>query len=409
MYEVEIEKLDHQARGIAHINEKIVFVENALPLEKVKVRIVKENKKIMEAVVMEYITRSKDRVESSCPYYKECGGCDLLHLSYEKQLIYKENKIKEIMNRYAELDEKLIKSIVPSPNQYNYRNKITLKVKNKIGYYKKKSYEIVEIENCLLANKKINEIIKQVSKISIPSSINELVIRSINEDEVSLTIYLQQKENIDNFINKLNNNFNSIKIILENKTLKETGKSNIIGRLDKYDYQMSQTAFFQVNTQQTINLYDKIKQYVKDFNTPTTLDLYCGTGSIGIYISEYASKVIGVEINSEAIENAKINAKNNKIENIEFLAGDAKTVLSQNNYLADLVIVDPPRSGLDLDVVIDIIKINPKDIIYVSCDPITLARDLKLFSNKYKVIEITPFDMFPNTYHVECVVKLVKN
>lgn len=409
MYEVEIEKLDHQARGIAHINEKIVFVENALPLEKVKVRIEKENKKIMEAVVMEYITRSKDRVESSCHYYKECGGCDLLHLSYEKQLIYKENKIKEIMNRYAELDEKLIKSIVPSPNQYNYRNKITLKVKNKIGYYKKKSYEIVEIENCLLANKKINEIIKQVSKISIPSSINELVIRSINEDEVSLTIYLQQKENIDNFINKLNNNFNSIKIILENKTLKETGKSNIIGRLDKYDYQMSQTAFFQVNTQQTINLYDKIKQYVKDFNTPTTLDLYCGTGSIGIYISEYASKVIGVEINSEAIENAKINAKNNKIENIEFLAGDAKTVLSQNNYSADLVIVDPPRSGLDLDVVIDIIKINPKDIIYVSCDPITLARDLKLFSNKYKVIEITPFDMFPNTYHVECVVKLVKN
>lgn len=409
MYEVEIEKLDHQARGIAHINEKIVFVENALPLEKVKVRIVKENKKIMEAVVMEYITRSKDRVESSCHYYKECGGCDLLHLSYEKQLIYKENKIKEIMNRYAELDEKLIKSIVPSPNQYNYRNKITLKVKNKIGYYKKKSYEIVEIENCLLANKKINEIIKQVSKISIPSSINELVIRSINEDEVSLTIYLQQKENIDNFINKLNNNFNSIKIILENKVLKEIGKSNIIGRLDKYDYQMSQTAFFQVNTQQTINLYDKIKQYVKDFNTPTTLDLYCGTGSIGIYISEYASKVIGVEINSEAIENAKINAKNNKIENIEFLAGDAKTVLSQNNYSADLVIVDPPRSGLDLDVVIDIIKINPKDIIYVSCDPITLARDLKLFSNKYKVIEITPFDMFPNTYHVECVVKLVKN
>jgi 23S rRNA (uracil1939-C5)-methyltransferase len=406
MYEVEIEKLDHQARGIAHINDKIVFVENALPLEKVKIRIVKENKKIMEAVVTEYITRSKNRVESSCPYYKECGGCDLLHLSYEKQLIYKENKIKEIMNRYAELDDKLIKSIVPSPVQYNYRNKITLKVKNKIGYYKKKSYDIVEVENCLLANKKINEIIKEFNEISVPKSINELVIRSINEDQISLTIYLQQKENIDGFINKLAKKFDSIKIIFENKLIKETGKSNIIGRLGKYDYQMSQTAFFQVNTQQTINLYDKIKQYVKNFNSPITLDLYCGTGSIGIYISEFASKVIGVEINSEAIENAKINAKNNNIKNIEFLAGDAKTVLSKNNYSADLVIVDPPRSGLDLDVVNDIIKINPKDIIYVSCDPITLARDLKLFSNKYKVVEITPFDMFPNTYHVECVVLL---
>lgn len=406
MYEVEIEKLDHQARGISHINDKIVFVENALPLEKVKVKIVKENKKIMEAVVIEYISRSKDRVESSCPYYKECGGCDLLHLSYEKQLIYKENKIKEIMNRYAELDDKLIKNIVPSPAQYNYRNKITLKVKNNIGYFKKKSYDIVEINNCLLANKKINEIIKEISKISVPKSINELVIRSINEDEFSLTIYLQNKENIDNFINKMKNNFDSIKIIFENKVLKEIGKNNIIGRLDKYNYQMSQTAFFQVNTQQTIKLYDKIKQYVKDFNSPITLDLYCGTGSIGIYISEYASKVIGVEINPEAIENAKINADNNGIKNIEFLAGDAKTVLNKNNYSAELVIVDPPRSGLDLEVVNDIIKINPKDIIYVSCDPITLARDLKLFSDKYKVIEITPFDMFPNTYHVECVVLL---
>jgi len=406
MYEVEIEKLDHQARGISHINDKIVFVENALPLEKVKVKIVKENKKIMEAVVIEYISRSKDRVESSCPYYKECGGCDLLHLSYEKQLIYKENKIKEIMNRYAELDDKLIKNIVPSPAQYNYRNKITLKVKNNIGYFKKKSYDIVEINNCLLANKKINKIIKEISKISVPKSINELVIRSINEDEFSLTIYLQNKENIDNFINKMKNNFDSIKIIFENKVLKEMGKSNIIGRLNKYNYQMSQTAFFQVNTQQTIKLYDKIKQYVKEFNSPTTLDLYCGTGSIGIYISEYASKVIGVEINPEAIENAKINADNNGIKNIEFLAGDAKTVLNKNNYSAELVIVDPPRSGLDLEVVNDIIKINPKDIIYVSCDPITLARDLKLFSSKYKVIEITPFDMFPNTYHVECVVLL---
>ncbi len=408
MYEVEIEKLDHQGRGITHINDKIVFVENALPTEKVKIKVIKENKKIMEAVVTEYIKKSVDRVESFCPYYNECGGCDLLHLSYEQQLKYKENKIKEIMIRYAELDEKLIKSIVPSPKQYNYRNKITLKVKDKVGYYKKKSYDIVEIENCLLANEKINEIIKEFSKIYVPSSINELVIRSINEDEISLTIYLQKKENIDYFINLFIKKFNSIKIVFENKLVKETGKSNIIGRLDKYDYQMSQTAFFQVNTQQTVNLYDKIKQYVKELNSPTTLDLYCGTGSIGIYISEYALKVIGVEINSEAIENAKINAKNNNIKNIEFLAGDAKTVLSKNNYSADLVIVDPPRSGLDLDVVSDIIKINSKDIIYVSCDPITLARDLKLFSDKYEVVELTPFDMFPNTYHVECVVKLVR-
>lgn len=406
MYEVEIEKLDHQARGIAHINDKIVFVENSLPLEKVKIKIVKENKKIMEAVVIDYIEKSIDRIESPCPYYNECGGCDLLHLSYEQQLKYKENKIKEIMNRYADIDESLIKKIVASPKHYNSRNKVTLKVKNKVGYYKKKSYDIVEIEKCLIANEKINQTIEEIKKIAIPSSINELVIRSINETDISLTIYLQNKSNIDNFVNLLSKNIDSIKVTFQNNITKEIGKSNIIGRLEKYNYQMSQNAFFQVNTQQTINLYDKIKQYVRECNFPTTLDLYCGTGTIGIYVSEYASKVIGVEINSEAIENAKTNANNNNIKNIEFLAGDAKMILNRNNYDADLVIVDPPRSGLDAEVINDIFKINPSDIIYVSCDPITLARDLKLFKVKYEIVEITPFDMFPNTYHVECVVRL---
>jgi len=406
MYEVVIEKLDHQARGIAHINDKIVFVENALPSEKVKIKIVKENKKIMEAIVTDYITKSIDRVESACPYYKECGGCDLLHLSYEKQLMYKENKIKEIMTRYADINENLVKNIVASPEQFNYRNKITLKVNNKVGYYKKKSYDIVEIESCLLANEKINQIIQEIKKVKIPSSINELVIRSINETDISLTIYLQRKDNIEEYVNKLSKKVDSIKVVFKENVLKQVGKSNIIGRLDKYNYEMSQNAFFQVNTDQTTNLYNKIKEYVKDANYPTTLDLYCGTGTIGIYVSEYASKVIGVEINPSAIENAKINANNNNIKNIEFLAGDTKAILNKNNYEADLVIVDPPRSGLDIEVINDILKINPSGIIYVSCDPITLARDLKILKEKYEIVEITPFDMFPNTYHVECVTLL---
>lgn len=406
MYEVEIEKLDHQARGIAHINDKIVFIENSLPSEKVKIKIVKENKKIMEAIVTDYITKSKDRIESSCPYYKECGGCDLLHLSYEKQLIYKENKIKEIMTKYADINENLVNSIVSSPDQYNYRNKVTLKVNNKVGYYKKKSYDIVEIENCLIANAKINQTIQEIKTVNIPSSINELVIRSINETDISLTIYLQKRDNIENFVNKLSKKIDSIKVVFNNRVIKETGKSNIIGRLEKYNYQMSQNAFFQINTEQTINLYNKIKEYVKECNAPTTLDLYCGTGTIGIYVSEYASKVIGVEINPEAIDNAKINADNNNINNIEFFAGDAKAILNKNNYDADLVIIDPPRSGLDIEVINDILKIDPSDIIYVSCDPITLARDLKIFKDKYEIVEITPFDMFPNTYHVECLVKM---
>lgn len=408
MYEVIVEKLDHQGRGISHAGDKIVFIENALPGETVKIKITKQNKKIMEAIVIDYINKSDCRVDSLCPYYNECGGCDILHLSYEQQTQYKENKIKEIMNKYAGIENDKIKQIVPCDQQYNYRNKVTLKVNHKIGYYKKKSYDIVEIENCLLANNKINNAILEIKKNHVPECIKELVIRSVNEEDISLTIYLQKEENINNFINKLEKHFTSIKVYLNDKILKQTGESNIIGRLDNFSFQMSQTAFFQVNTAQTEKLYNKVKEYIKTNVSPTVLDLYCGTGTIGIYISDYAKKVIGIEINSDAIADAKVNAEKNGVMNIDFFDGDTKELLNHGNYKADVIIVDPPRSGLDQEVVTDIIKINPKEIVYVSCDPITLARDLKLFNEKYKVVEITPFDMFPNTYHVECVVLLRK-
>jgi 23S rRNA (uracil1939-C5)-methyltransferase len=403
MNQVEIEKLDHQGRGIAHIGEKIAFIENALPGEKVNINIIKENKKIIEAVVEKHITKSENRIDSPCPYYSECGGCDLMHLSYQGQLEYKENKVKEIMKRFAGIDEGLIKDIVPCSKQFNYRNKVTLKVKEKMGYYKKKSYDIVSIDKCLIANDKINKAIQILKEIYPPEGINELVIRSINEEDISLTIYLQKQENLDNFCNKLVNVFDSIKIIDNNKAIKTTGKSNIIGRLEKYNFQMSSTAFFQVNTQQTIKLYDKVTDYVRGFSSPTVLDLYCGTGTIGIYVSDYTSKIIGVEVNEKAVKDAIDNAISNNVKNMEFISGDAKDILRKKDFKADLVIVDPPRSGLDISVIEDIKKINPEGIIYVSCDPVTLARDLKIFSDSYNVIEITPFDMFPNTHHVECV------
>lgn len=408
MYEVKVEKLDHQGRGISHIEDKIVFIENALPGETVRIKITKQNKKIMEASVLDYIIKSDCRVDSLCPYYNECGGCDLLHLSYEQQIQYKENKIKEIMNKYAGIDNDKINQIVPCDQQYNYRNKVTLKVNQKIGYYKKKSYDIVEIEKCLLANNKINNAILEIKKNHVPECIKELVIRSVNEDEISLTIYLQKEENINNLIKKLENYFSSIKVILNDSILKQTGESNIIGRLDNFSFQMSQTAFFQVNTAQTEKLYNKVREYIKKNTSPTVLDLYCGTGTIGIYISDYAKKVTGIEINSDAIVDAKVNAEKNGVKNIDFFAGDTKELLKHGDYKADVIIVDPPRSGLDEEVITDMIKINPKEIIYVSCDSITLARDLKLFNEIYEVIEITPFDMFPNTYHVECVVKLYR-
>ena len=406
MEKIKIEKLDHQGRGIGYLEDKIVFVDNSLPGEMVEIEITKDNSKIKEAKVINYIDISDERIESNCPYYEECGGCNLLHINYLNQLNYKQNKVKEILTREDIVEINRISKIVPSPRQFGYRNKVTLKNDGKLGYYKNKSYEIVDINKCLLANDKINDAIINIRNYEIPNNVEEVVIRSINEKEISLTIYLRENEKIDNFLNEVSNLFDSIKVIEKKKTLYEKGKSNIIGRLRNFEYQMGQNAFFQVNTDQTINLYDKISDYIKGKNYDTALDLYCGTGTIGIYISKFVNKVIGVEINSEAIENAKINALNNKVKNIDFIVGDTKKILLNKFYKADVIIVDPPRSGLDKEVIDRIILFNPSDIIYVSCDPITLARDLKLLKNKYIIEEVTPFDMFPNTYHVECVAKL---
>lgn len=401
--EVTIEKLDHQGRGITHIDGKITFVENALPEEIVEIKLTKSDKKINEAVITKFIKKSSKRIESKCPYYKECGGCNLLHLSYENQLEYKENKIKEIMSRYADLPTDKINHIERSPKDFYYRNKVTLKSNGKLGYYKKKTNDIVNIDKCLLVNNKLNEMIYSLNKIGIDKEYDEVMLRSINETESSLTLNLRNSVKTNPAISKYEKIANSFSVYSQNRIIKTNTNSNIIGRLNNKEFKISPTAFFQVNTEQTINLYNKVLSYVKELNNPRVLDLYCGTGTIGIYISDYASKVLGVEINAKAIEDANKNKKMNDIKNIEFIAGDTKTVLRNNNYKADIVIVDPPRAGLDKEVIEDLIKINSEKIIYVSCDPITLARDIKLLSSNYEVLEVTPFDMFPNTYHVECV------
>lgn len=396
-----IDRLDHQGRGITYIDGKITFVENALPNEEVEIEIVSSSKKYNEAKVVKYLKQSPKRITPICPYYEECGGCNLLHISYDDQLKYKEEKVKNIMMKYASIKEDKIKKIVPSPSTYNYRNKVTLKVDKKLGYFKRKSNDIVTINYCYLLDDKLNNIIKKLNEIDIDKEIKEVVIRNIIDDDNSLTLSLQKP--LKNY-EKYKKIVEKTSIIVDNNIVKSNTNSNIIARLGNLDYIVSPTSFFQVNTLQTINLYDKILEIVKESNNPRVLDLYCGTGTIGLYISKYAKDVVGVEINAKAIEDAKINAQINDIKNARFYSGDTKKVLNENNFNIDLVIVDPPRQGLDEEVIKEIIDLNPTKLIYVSCDPITLARDLKLLSTNYNIIEITPFDMFPNTYHVENVV-----
>lgn len=398
-----IERFDHQGRGITYINKKIAFVENALPGEEVELRIDRENSKIIEATATKIIEKSFDRTVSICSHCKFCGGCNLLHINYDKQLEFKKNKVKQIMEKYANISEDKIREIVASPETINYRNKITLKVHSKIGYYKRKSNEIVYINHCYLANEQINCTIKKINEFGKIEGINEIVIRSFDDSNISLTIYLQKAKNNTKFTDYMNEFVTNITAYFNNNIIYTNKKSNNIVRLDRIKYDISSTAFFQVNTLQTINLYNRIKECISKYSNPNVLDLYCGVGSISLYISDICKSVLGVEINKEAIKDAIKNQEMNKINNASFIAGDTKKVLSMNSYKADIIIVDPPRSGLDKEVITDLININPNQIIYVSCDPLTAARDIKLLSLKYEVTEITPFDMFPNTYHVECV------
>lgn len=398
---VKVLKMDHQGRGIAKVNDKTVFIYNALPDEVVDIRVIKENKKIMEAVVLKYIETSKKRINPICPYYLECGGCDLMHINYNDELEYKENKIRQIIEKFTTLPLQIIKPIVGNDNE-NYRNKTTFHVDDKIGYYSKKSFKIVDIDNCSIASKEINDILKKLKEINL-NNIYEIVIRTskyISDKMIILKInnYINEEE----IISKLKNIVDSI-IIYQNKEYKTIyGKGFINDKIGDYIFKISPDSFFQVNTSQAKVLYDKVLEYLNPNINDKVLDLYCGTGTIGIYVSKYVKSVKGIEINKYAVIDANYNKKINNVDNISFECLDASKVDKIKDKF-DSVIVDPPRSGLDKKTINYLINLRAKKIVYVSCDPVTLARDLEILKDYYDVKEITPVDMFSNTYHVECV------
>lgn len=391
----KIEKLDHFGRGIITMDGKKVFVENALLEDEVTVSIVNEKKNYSVGKTDEIKKLSPLRKKSFCEYCSSCGGCDIGELIYNEQLKFKYEKVSDVVSRYLDSNIK-INPIIYS-NDLNYRNKITLHVDGKkIGLYKKNSNEIIEIKECFLVNAKINDLIERVSdfvKMS-NSSLKEVVIKNTDLDENMLVF----KGNIDK--EEVLSSFRNVKSIfindvcIKDRFIKE--------KLGDNEFLLSKNSFFQVNKYNTINLYNKVLEYVKERNPKTVLDLYCGTGTIGIYVSKYASNIVGIEQVDDAIESANNNKKINNIENIDFLCGKVEDYIDNFKNI-DLVITDPPRSGMSKKTMESVLKIRPKDIIYVSCDVMTLIRDLNILKEYYDILELTPVDMFPNTYHVECV------
>lgn len=390
MEQVTINKLDNKGRGIGYTSGKIVFVKNALLGEVVTLKNIKEHKKYNTADIQNIVKKSELRNIPKCPYYDSCGGCNLMHVGIDYQEEYKEEKVKEILKKYANIKENV--KFIKNNKELYYRNKVTLKVKNgEFGYYNDETHNFISVNNCLLVNNKINEFIKSnVIKINN----GELVIRVNYQDELLISIKSEENISILNDINK----YNVVGVVLNDKII--YGTSFFYDYIGDFKFKVSYNSFFQVNNYMASNIFMILKSNLKGKNL---LDLYCGVGTLGLSLKDNFESIYGIEKIENAIIDAKENALINNCHNAHFYAGDTYEVLKDINVSFDTIIVDPPRSGLNEETRNLIIKLKPDKLCYVSCDPFTLARDLNILNKFYDVEKINALDMFPNTYHVECV------
>ena len=392
MNQVVIEKLDHFGRGIAKINEKIVFVPNTLKGDVVVIEIVKDNSSYALGKVVKYIEKQKRL--SPCKYSNICGGCHLIDMDYSSQLEFKKEKIKELFKKNLGLDITL--DDVITGDKSNYRNKINLHIKGeKVGFYALESHDLVEIDECYITKKEINDLLPKVKDLAQNNNIDEVMIRYHNGLILSIKGNVSKDFLLKNFLD-------CSLIYLNNKKIKGNEVTENI--LDKR-FRVSPKSFFQVNTSVSSKMFSKVRSYIKDKSFNKALDLYCGTGVIGILISDLVGEVVGIEVVSDAIEDANYNKRINDINNISFICDKVENRIDSFKDI-DLVIVDPPRSGLDKKSIANIMTIAPKEIIYISCDPTTLTRDLKELRGKYDISNVSIADMFPNTYHCESITVL---
>ncbi|KUJ90359.1 MAG: TrmA family RNA methyltransferase [Thermoanaerobacter thermocopriae] len=438
-YEVYIDNMAHEGQGVGRIEGVAVFVEGALTGERVVAQIDKISKNYVIGHVVEILEKSRDRVEPLCPYADKCGGCSLQHLSYEGQLKYKTQKVKDNLERIGKVYTRVHDTIGMEKPQ-RYRNKAQFPVgmvegKAAVtGFYAPRSHDIVPVESCMIQDevsdyiaRTIRNWIKKYNVSVYDEKAGKGLIRHIvtrvgfKTGEVMVILVVNGKHipYKEQLIDALKKEINGLKSVVLNINTKRTnvimgednitiyGSDNIIDYIKDIKFEISPLSFFQVNPVQTEVLYGKALEYADLKGDETVIDVYCGIGTISLFAAQKAAFVYGIEAVHQAVEDAKRNAYINGIKNVEFISGDAEKVMPElvdKGVKADVVIIDPPRKGCDTSVLEAVIKMNPKKIVYVSCNPSTLARDLRyLEDNGYKTMEVQPVDMFPYTYHVESV------
>lgn len=444
-YTVEIIDNGYEGEGIAKIDNFTIFIPGAIKGEKVKILIVKVTTSYAFGKILEIIESSKDRVgDVDCSTYKRCGGCNLRHMSYQKTLELKKDIVQNLVNKNLKIDLQ-VKDTIGMENPFNYRNKAQYPVglnkegKPIIGVFANRTHEVIETNGCMIQNKQSEKIAKYICEFADKNNISvyneetrkgllrHIVIKvGIKTNEIMCILVLNGKEinNEQKLIKELVSNFPNIKTIVKNINTKNTnvilGKENITiygngyiyDKLGDYTFKISPLSFYQINPVQTEKLYNLALEKAELTGNETLLDLYCGIGTIGIFMANKAKAVYGIEIVEDAIKDAKENCKINNISNAKYYAGDTEKLLAdlieKEKIIPDVIVVDPPRKGLDKTTIENIKKIKPKKAIYISCNPATLVRDLSYLIENYEVQEIQPVDMFPFSHHIENISILIR-
>ncbi|WP_026584637.1 23S rRNA (uracil(1939)-C(5))-methyltransferase RlmD [Bacillus sp. J33] len=446
-FPLTIKRLGINGEGVGYFKRQVVFVPGALPGEEIVAEATKVNPKFAEAKIKKIRKKSEYRVQPPCPVYDECGGCQLQHLRYDQQLKEKRDIIIQALERHTKLNpEKLsIKETIGMEDPWNYRNKSQFQVGQKdgkvlAGLYGMNSHRLINIEHCAVQHPqttKATETVKRILQdLRIPiynernrkGLVRTIVARvGIQTGELQIVLITTQKElpKKDIIIEKIKSELPEVKSIIQNvngektslifgqETMNLDGRDFIQETLGDLQFELSARTFFQLNPEQTVKLYNEVKRAAALTGKEKVADAYCGVGTIGLWVADQAAEIRGMDIIRESIEDAKKNAARHGIKHAKYVVGKAEEWLpkwTKDGWKPDVIIVDPPRTGLDQQLLRTILKVQPKKVVYVSCNPSTLAKDISVLSTKYKVKGIQPVDMFPQTAHVECcaLIELIK-
>ncbi|MED3562090.1 23S rRNA (uracil(1939)-C(5))-methyltransferase RlmD [Bacillus xiapuensis] len=443
-FPLTIKRLGINGEGVGYFKRQVVFVPGALPGEEVVVQATQINPKFAEAKIKKIRIKSPHRVKPVCPVYDQCGGCQLQHLQYDQQLMEKRDIVIQSLERHTKMDvNKLnIRETIGMEDPWGYRNKSSFQVGQKdgkvlAGLYGLNSHQLIDIEQCAVQHSQTNEATARVKRIledlNIPiynektrkGIVRTIVTRvGVQTGELQVVLITSQKEfpKKELFISEIQKRLPNVKSIVQNingqktslifgeETVALAGSEVIQETLGDLQFELSARTFFQLNPTQTVKLYNEVKKAAGLTGAEKVLDAYCGVGTIGLWLAEQAKEIRGMDVIPESIEDAKKNAKWHGFTNTKYVPGKVEEVLPKwvkKGWKPDVMVVDPPRTGLDNQLLQTILQVKPEKLIYVSCNPSTLAKDIQTLSSEYEVKYIQPVDMFPQTAHVECVSQIV--